>query len=1169
VHHPIKPAEQPKLFEFLYTLADKAGAPRPYKVFLSARVNASVSYDLSIINFFFPSRKNLEIGLGLVNALNKGEFRAVLAHEFGHFAQKAMAVNRWVYIAQQVAAHVISRRDKLDDFLRGLSRSDIRIAWVGWALGLIVWSIRSLLESLFELVVLMQRALSREMEMQADLVAVSLTGSDALIHALHRLQSADDSWTRAINFIFDEKNKGRITRDLFSVQAQILVDMGKILNDPSYNAVPTLPLEQPETHRVFKAELAQPPQMWLTHPLNHDRERNAKKHYVSLAIEQESAWELFDNPATLREKVTEKVLDVSNVDAVPSEETLRHLGVQFDREHLKAQYFGIYLGRSISRYAMNFQDLYSSENNERFEDLYPESLRHDVETFRKAEKELQQLHAIESGRMKSNGSIHYQGQEISKKQLPYLIAAAKSELDAVSERLQNHDRACRSLHRDSAAEMGNGWSDYLQGLLAIHHYADHTQAELRDVQGLLANAVNVETVTRRVSADGVERIVAFANQVYYSLEKVFSQKDDIVLDQELSARLNVSTWSDMLGEFKFVSATKENINDWLKAVDSWVDQAAGSCGALRSASLDQLLSTEEKIAEHAKHETTMEEAPSPSKVPGQYDKLLSGHERKRQTQLSWWTKFQIAHGIMPATARFLVAGGVVGAVLGFGGVVGNATITVYNGLARPVTVKIGPETFELAALSHASKDIQTDREYKVQALTKNGQLIEAFDAKVEGSFAHPVYNVAAASPLVEWVAAYGNAQASPPKYLGSPRWITTSATTLFTDPPASISTKGGGAMVGVLSAAADIPPTRQIQMTPDESEQKRLIEMHARWDMSNSKNAVYWLAAESQYPEFKKILTERLADDENDVIALRMRQDAATPSERETVCATDENRSRSEPKNADLKYVAVRCIKDEASKDKAFMDGYRQFPENAWFAYAAGYVDAQFGRWDSAVQKLQFAQRKNSPMAESVSVDLARIYRVTLRFDESTSRMLLEKSPQLQMLTELESGLDVAPDLKAYSELKNGSLSNALVLAHKEPEREARMIRLVGASDDATPAQIQNAMTLPLGAGLDDGTIWSSIALAVKLNRDVTPYLKTNVPVAKENLDTILQFMRTAKLGGDLSSAERSLNSLPPELRGHAYAAGLIVLGKKAPTQWRNGARRLLFASERPYFSEI
>ena len=206
----ISAQDEPELFQFIYRLADEAKAPRPHKVFLSAKVNACVFYDVSILNLFFTSKKNLEIGLGLVNVLTLGEFKAVLAHEFGHFAQRSMAVGTWVYITHQIVAHILSERDILDRFLKGLSRFDLRIAWIGWILSLIVWSIRSVLETAFSWLLIADRALSREMEFQADLVAVSLTGSDALIHALHKLHAGDDAWSRTMNFANSELNSDRL-----------------------------------------------------------------------------------------------------------------------------------------------------------------------------------------------------------------------------------------------------------------------------------------------------------------------------------------------------------------------------------------------------------------------------------------------------------------------------------------------------------------------------------------------------------------------------------------------------------------------------------------------------------------------------------------------------------------------------------------------------------------------------------------------------------------------------------------------------------------------------------------------------------------------------------------------------------------------------------------------
>lgn len=87
--------DEPELFRFIYQVADDAKAPRPHKVYLSNSVNACVFYDISVINLIFPSQKNLEIGLGLINTLNLGEFKSILAHEFGHFTQRSMIIGRW------------------------------------------------------------------------------------------------------------------------------------------------------------------------------------------------------------------------------------------------------------------------------------------------------------------------------------------------------------------------------------------------------------------------------------------------------------------------------------------------------------------------------------------------------------------------------------------------------------------------------------------------------------------------------------------------------------------------------------------------------------------------------------------------------------------------------------------------------------------------------------------------------------------------------------------------------------------------------------------------------------------------------------------------------------------------------------------------------------------
>src|SRR5262249_39170621 len=182
----VKENDQPELFGFIRRLARDTGAPFPRRVYLSPEVNAAVFYDSNLLSLVLPVRKNLLVGLGLVNVLPLGELKAVLAHEFGHFSQKSMRVGSYVYMANHIIAGMVFGRDKWDGLLAQWRNLDIRVSIFGWALSAVVWLLRQALGGLFHLINFADRALSRQMEFNADLVAVSVTGSDALVHALAR-----------------------------------------------------------------------------------------------------------------------------------------------------------------------------------------------------------------------------------------------------------------------------------------------------------------------------------------------------------------------------------------------------------------------------------------------------------------------------------------------------------------------------------------------------------------------------------------------------------------------------------------------------------------------------------------------------------------------------------------------------------------------------------------------------------------------------------------------------------------------------------------------------------------------------------------------------------------------------------------------------------------------
>lgn len=667
-------AEQhPRLFAFLHQVAADAKAPRPHRVYLSPAVNAAVFYDLTIFNLLFPSRKNLIIGLGLINVLNLSELKAVLAHEFGHFAQRSMAVGRWVYTAQQIAAHIVEKRDILDRFLRGVSNFDLRVAWVGWIMRIIVWAIRALVDTMFSIVMLAERALSREMELQADLVAVSLTGSDPLIHALHRLGAADDALDRALAFTGGQQHQGKRVEDLFAIQTEMIARKRHILADPTWGEVPPLTGE-PAAQRLFKAQLAMPPQMWSTHPPSTVREDNAKRRYLAAPIDGRSAWTLFEAPEQVRRAVTEWLyLDEDKpTKAVPMSETMAALAKGFDRRYLDPAYRGAYLGRSVVRSAMRVETLCEGVEVPietpalvaALGELYPASLAVDIEHGDELETEVAMLKAIERGVAEAPGGvIRHRGREYRRRELPALLTSVEAELAAARKVVTDHDRRVRALHLAAARRVGEGWEAQLRGMLAVLHYADHTAADIADAMGALNNVFAVAVADRSISSDEVNQIVAAANGLYDTIAAVYAQARTVDLSPEILEKLDAKSWAEVLGEFRLGRPARENIGDWLDVVGSWVDGTGGPCEALRNLTLEALLAAEETVGIALAAGQTLPPAPLPMRPPSMYATLVIGAERPRQTRLGWWDRFQVADGLGPTILRLAVAGSIVGSVI--------------------------------------------------------------------------------------------------------------------------------------------------------------------------------------------------------------------------------------------------------------------------------------------------------------------------------------------------------------------------------------------------------------------------------------------------------------------------------------------------------------------------
>jgi Zn-dependent protease with chaperone function len=256
-HVEIQEKEQPQLFQFIRRLCRETRAPFPKRVYLSPELNAAVFYNTSILSLFLPTRKNLLIGLGLVNVVNLSEFKAVLAHEFGHFSQSSMKLGSYVYTANRILADLVFARDWLDELVAQAQRSDHRVAIFAWLLTAVIWVLRKLLDVIFRVINFLNSALSRQMEFNADLVAVSVTGSDALPRSLARREFANQALAQACQDLFAAAAHKVYSRDLFYHQQQAATYLRRRQKNPVLGEPPPLLNEHGEIAPIHPARFAE------------------------------------------------------------------------------------------------------------------------------------------------------------------------------------------------------------------------------------------------------------------------------------------------------------------------------------------------------------------------------------------------------------------------------------------------------------------------------------------------------------------------------------------------------------------------------------------------------------------------------------------------------------------------------------------------------------------------------------------------------------------------------------------------------------------------------------------------------------------------------------------------------------------------------------------------
>lgn len=202
----IAPESEPLLFEFVERICGLLGAPEPSRILVDLQVNASAS----IPGFvgLLMGRYDLTIGLPLAGCLAVPEFAGVVAHEVGHFSQRAGL--RSYFLIERIQhwfERVVHERDRFDAWLDRLCRRrDIRLKAIGHFARLMVTGSRRYLVFLMQMGRRISCDFSRHMEFDADRREAAVVGAETFANTFGRLDELNAAATVAWLWVSEGRN---------------------------------------------------------------------------------------------------------------------------------------------------------------------------------------------------------------------------------------------------------------------------------------------------------------------------------------------------------------------------------------------------------------------------------------------------------------------------------------------------------------------------------------------------------------------------------------------------------------------------------------------------------------------------------------------------------------------------------------------------------------------------------------------------------------------------------------------------------------------------------------------------------------------------------------------------------------------------------------------------
>lgn len=429
---------QPELFGIIDEIVAETAVKMPGKVFLSPDVNASVSYNSIFWSMFLPVKKNLTIGIGLVNSTTIGELKAVLAHEFGHFSQKSMKIGGYVNQAEKIIFDTVYNNRDYEQTIRNGSGY-----WAFQLSGMIsvgfINIFQYILKFFSDFIFKNNASLRREMEFHADAVATYVTNPKDQISSLLRLDLSNAAFNSSYLF-YTESNGKYLPENLFDNQVALMKLFSERNNHLYENNLPVIEEDDLTRYNRTKIEIED---QWASHPETQRRIEMIRRNKTKNSPENnELAKTVIRGYNEIGKILTNKYLTLNNIKNVGEVIGDNERFIELYSEKYPLQKVNLYFNSYYENHnpvLQNIDDLIYTSEISTYDELFSDEKVSLIYEKNGAESDLFTLNQIAEN-PKLVKTFKYNGTLYKSKNAKSLIPVLTQQVENLKSRLAENDR---------------------------------------------------------------------------------------------------------------------------------------------------------------------------------------------------------------------------------------------------------------------------------------------------------------------------------------------------------------------------------------------------------------------------------------------------------------------------------------------------------------------------------------------------------------------------------------------------------------------------------------------------------------------------------------------------------------------------------------------------------